>query len=131
MTHFICWFYHDVFFGFVWCKMLECYIHRALRRKDIIWSHIIMVVITCSTRRPPPLKLEKIWFFTWNTPKISRPHPPYNWKNMIFWRKIVIFSHEIPKFFFFSSPPLTWDPGSVPGICISKLIISFVNNYLS
>jgi hypothetical protein len=55
------------------------------------------------TRRAPPLKLEKIrfvgvksWFFTRNTPKIFAP-PSAIGKNMIFWRKIVIFSHEIPQ----------------------------------
>jgi hypothetical protein len=50
--------------------------------------------------RAPPLKLEKIWFFG-------------------------DFSHEIPqKFraslrsaqFFLSAPPLTWNPGSSPGM---------------
>ena len=56
----------------------------------------------------PPLKLEK---------------------NMIFWRKIVIFSHGMPQKFsqlpplgaiFLSVPPLTSNPGSAPEmyICI-------------
>ena len=47
--------------------------------------------------RAPPLKLEKIWFFglkswffTRNTPKMFTP-PSTIGKNMIFWRKIVIF----------------------------------------
>jgi hypothetical protein len=44
-------------------------------------------------------------------------------KNMIFWRKIVFFSHEIPQKFsrlpplgaiFLSAPPLTLNPGSAP-----------------
>ena len=42
-------------------------------------------------------------------------------KNMIFWRKIVIFHTKYPKFFappsaqrnfFKCAPPLTWNPGS-------------------
>jgi hypothetical protein len=59
------------------------------------------------TRRapPPPLKLEKrwffgvkSWFFTRNTPKIFAP-PSAIGKNMIFWRKIVIFHTKYPKNF--------------------------------
>jgi hypothetical protein len=57
------------------------------------------------TRRAPPLKLEKIWFFgvkswyfTRNTPKISR-FPPLG-------------------AIFLSATPLTWNPGSAPGDCI-------------
>ena len=38
------------------------------------------------------LKLEKIWFFTWNTPKFFEP--PSALRN------------------FLSAPPLTWNPGS-------------------
>jgi hypothetical protein len=52
-----------------------------------------------------PLKLEKIWFFgvkswffTRNTPKIFAP-PSAIGKNMIFWRKIVIFHTKYPKKF--------------------------------
>ena len=54
------------------------------------------------TRRAPPLKLGK---------------------NMIFWRKIVIFHTKYPKIFrvslrsaqfFLSAPPLAWNPGSAP-----------------
>ena len=50
-----------------------------------------------------PLKLEKIWFFgvkswffTRNTPTIFAP-PSAIGKNMIFWRKIVIFHTKYPK----------------------------------
>ena len=87
------------------------------------------------TRRvaPPPLKLEKIWFFgvkswffTRNTPQIFAP-PSAIGKNTIFWRKIVIFHTKYPKNFsaslrsaqfFLSTPPLTWNPGSAPGTCL-------------
>jgi hypothetical protein len=83
------------------------------------------------TRRPPPppLKLEKIWsfgvkswFFTRNTPTIFAP-PSAIGKNMIFWRKIVIFHTKYPKNFraslrsaqfFWSAPPLTWNTASAP-----------------
>jgi hypothetical protein len=81
--------------------------------------------------RPPPLKLEKIrffcvksWFFTRNTPKMFAP-PSVIGKNMIFWRKIVIFHTKYPnKFraslrsvqFFYVCPPLTWNPGSAPAL---------------
>ena len=70
----------------------------------------------------PPLKLEKIWFFgtkSWffkrNTPKIFAP-PSAIGKNMIFWRKIVIFHTKYPQNFrnFFKCAPLTWNPGSAP-----------------
>ena len=39
-------------------------------------------------------------------------------KNKIFWHKIVIFHTKYPKYgaFFLSAPPLTWNPGSAPGI---------------
>jgi hypothetical protein len=64
---------------------------------------------------PPPLKLfamirppsnwrkydffgVKSWFFTRNTPKIFAP-PFAIGKNMIFWRKIVIFHTKYPKHF--------------------------------
>jgi hypothetical protein len=54
------------------------------------------------TRRAPPLKLEKIWFFTWNTPKIFAP--PSARRN-----------------FFKCTPPLTWNPGSTPVYYLCKL----------
>ena len=48
-------------------------------------------------------------------------------KNMIFWRKIVIFHTKYPKnfrappplgaIFLSAPPPLTWNPGSAPEIC--------------
>ena len=85
------------------------------------------------TRRAPPLKLEKIWFFgvkswffTRNTPKIFAP-PSAIGNNMIFWRKIVIFHTKYPKNFraslrsaqfFLSAPPLTWNPGSAPEFAV-------------
>jgi hypothetical protein len=49
--------------------------------------------------------------------------PPKIGKNMIFWRKIVIFHTKYPKHFsaylrsaqfFLNAPPLTWNPGSAP-----------------
>ena len=146
---------------FLWFRMVQdvgmlySYIHRALRWKGIIWSHIIMVVITCSIqgRRvpppPPPPPSPQNWkkydFFgrkivifhmkyPQNFVHPPPPPPPYKWKNMIFFTRNTQKFSRLPPQFFFSSPPpppLTWDPGSVPGICISKLIISFVNNYLS
>jgi hypothetical protein len=80
--------------------------------------------------RPPPLKLENIWFFgvkswffTRNTSANFAP-PSAIGKNMIFWRKIVIFHTKYPnKFraslrsaqFFRVRPPLTLNPGSAPG----------------
>ena len=79
--------------------------------------------------RAPTLKVEKIWFFgvkswffTRNTPKILTPHSAIG-KNMIFWRKIVIFHTKYRKNvraflrtaqFFLSAPPLTWNSGSAP-----------------
>ena len=55
------------------------------------------------TRRAPPLKLEKIWFFgvkswffTRNTSKIFAP-PSAIEKIWFFWRKIVIFHTKYPK----------------------------------
>ena len=68
----------------------------------------------------------KSWFFTRNTPTISAP-PSAIGKNMIFWRKIVIFHTKYPNNFrasfrsvqFFQvRPPLTWNPGSAPAINI-------------
>jgi hypothetical protein len=59
-------------------------------------------------------------------------------KNMIFWRKIVIFHTKYPKkfraslrstHFFLSAPPptpLTWNPGSAPGsynVLLTKIMI--------
>ena len=54
------------------------------------------------TRRAPPLKLGekkigvKSWFFTRNTQTNFAP-PSAIWRNMIFWRKIVIFHTKYPK----------------------------------
>ena len=57
------------------------------------------------TRRAPPLKLEKnrffgvkSWFFTRYTAKIYAPSSAIG-KNMIFWRKIVIFHTKYPNNF--------------------------------
>jgi hypothetical protein len=59
----------------------------------------------CTLGAPPPLKLEKIlffstksWFFKRNTPKIFAP-PSAIGKNIIFWRKIVIFHTKYPQNF--------------------------------
>jgi hypothetical protein len=57
--------------------------------------------------------------------------PPKIGKNMIFWRKIVIFHTKYPKFFappsarrnFFKCAPLTWNPGSSPDQCLSPLML--------
>ena len=84
------------------------------------------------TRRAPPLKLEKIWFFgvkswffTRNTPKIFAP-PSAIGNNMIFWRKIVIFHTKYPKNFraslrsaqfFLSAPPPNLKSWIRPWIC--------------
>jgi hypothetical protein len=58
------------------------------------------------TRRAPPLKLEKIWFFfrkivIFHTiyPKNVRAFPPQLEKIRFFWRKIVIFHTIYPKNF--------------------------------
>jgi hypothetical protein len=48
--------------------------------------------------------------------------PPKIWKNMIFWRKIVIFYTKCPTNFraslrsaqYFKCAPLTWNPGFAP-----------------
>jgi hypothetical protein len=61
----------------------------------------------------------KSWFFTRNTPNFFAP-PSAIGKNMIFWRKIVIFHTKYPQKFraslrsaqFFLVPPPTWNPGS-------------------
>jgi hypothetical protein len=59
------------------------------------------------TRCAPPLKLEKIWFFgvkswffTRNTPKMFAP--------------------PSARCNFFKCAPLTWNPGSAPGLSISQ-----------
>ena len=81
--------------------------------------------------RPPKIGKNKIFLR-----KIVIFHTKYptsfraslrNWKNMIYLRKIVIFHTKYPKNvsaslcsaqFFLSAPPLTWNPGSAPGIGI-------------
>jgi hypothetical protein len=98
------------------------------------------------TRRAPLLKLEKIWFFgvkSWffirNTPTIFTP-PFAIGKNVIFWRKIVIFHTKYPKnfeppsarhIFFKCASPLTWNPGSAPAMVALFMTIpndSFIHN---
>ena len=92
--------------------------------------------------RVPRLKLEKIWsfgvkswFFTRNTPTIFAP-PSAIGKNMIFWRKIVIFHTKYPKNVrasLSSAPNLTWNPGSGPAgnySSISKEFIMVENIFL-
>ena len=97
------------------------------------------------TRRAPPLKLEKIWFFgvkswffTRNTANIFAP-PFAIGKDMIFWRKIVIFHTKYPKnvraslrsaqFLLNAPPPITWNPGSTPES--SRTSVSRNSNYIS
>jgi hypothetical protein len=66
----------------------------------------------------------KSWFFTWNTPTISRA-PPKIGKIWFFLRKIVIFHTKYLKNVraslrsaqFFEVRPPTWNPGSAPDIC--------------
>ena len=57
-------------------------------------------------------------------------------KNMIFWRKIVIFHTKYPKNFraslrsaqfFLSAPPLTRNPGSAPIQCLNNVLIIKTN----
>jgi hypothetical protein len=48
-------------------------------------------------------------------------------KNMIFWRKILIFHTKYPKNFrsaqfFYVRPPLTWNPGSAPALYVVHCI---------
>ena len=60
-------------------------------------------------------------------------------KNMIFWRKIVIFhtkyreifraSLRSAQFFYVRLPPLTWNPGSAPGV--SKAVHTSVRTQLT
>ena len=58
------------------------------------------------------------------------PPPPFKiGKNMIFWRKIVIFHAKYPKNFrrnFFKSAQLTWNPGSAPDIDLNMYIINVI-----
>jgi hypothetical protein len=65
-------------------------------------------------------------------PGAHPPPPPKIGKNMIFWRKIVIFRTKYPKNFraslrsaqfFLSAHPLTWNPGSAPDLCKLKAFI--------
>ena len=61
----------------------------------------------------------KSWFFTWNTPKVSRA-PPKIGKIWFFGVKSWFFTWNTPKIFappsalrnFFKCAPLTWNPGS-------------------
>jgi hypothetical protein len=77
-------------------------------------------------RGPPKIGKKKYfgvksWFFTRNTQTNFAP-PSAIGRNMIFWRKIVIFHTKYPKHFraslrsvqFFQVRPLTWNPGSAP-----------------
>ena len=62
--------------------------------------------------------------------------PPKIGKNMIFWRKIVIFHTKYPnnfraslrpaQFFFKCAPLLTWNPGSVPVILLHDSYFVFL-----
>ena len=65
------------------------------------------------------------------------PPPPKIGKNMICWRKIVIFHTKYPKnvraslcsaHFFLSAAPLTWNPGSAPAISRSKTMALTVSS---
>ena len=86
-----CWHYWGYLVGIFSLKVTDFSV-----RVPIMYRHFIS------------LKLEKIWFFcvkswffTRNTPKMFAP-PSAIGKNMIFWRKIVIFHTKYPKNF---APP--------------------------
>ena len=66
------------------------------------------------TRRAPPLKLEKIWFFgvkSWFFTRNTQNNfpPPSARRN-----------------FFKGAPPLTWNPGSTPDINLNMYIINVI-----
>ena len=76
----------------------------------------------------------KSWFFTWNTPKISRA-PPKIGKIFFFFVNSWFFTRNTPKMFappfsrrnfYKCAPPppplLTWNPGSAPGICLFHVV---------
>jgi hypothetical protein len=54
----------------------------------------------------------------------TRRAPPKIGKNMIFWRKIVIFLTKYPKKTF-KYAPLTWNPGSAPVLYIHTMMSDF------
>ena len=57
------------------------------------------------------------------------PPPPHKiGKNIIFWRKIVIFHTKYPKNVRASlrSAPLTWNPGFAPDINLNMYIINVI-----
>ena len=45
-------------------------------------------------------------------------------KNIIFWRKIVIFHTKYPNIFR-APPPVTWNPGSAP-VCVIDMLSSLI-----
>jgi hypothetical protein len=106
--------------GYNFFTIIKTQDYRTTRTKNILKVVIRGGSRGGRTRRAPPLKLEKIWFFgvkswffTRNTPQIFAP-PSAIGKNMIFWRKIVIFHTKYPQNFsaslrsaqfFLSAPP--------------------------
>ena len=74
----------------------------------------------------------KSWFFTWNTPKISRT-PPKIEKIWYFGVKPWFFTRNTPKIFappsarrnFFKCAPLTWNPGSAPALVCLEFMPMF------
>ena len=78
-----------------------------------------------------PSGINSGWFLGGGTP----PPPPKIGKNMICWRKIVIFHTKYPCSrlpslgpIFLSAPPLTWNPGSAPGY--PRGLIIYQHRYL-
>jgi hypothetical protein len=80
--------------------------------------------------------LINFWIDAPGTNPGGAPPPPHKiGKNIIFWRKIVIFHTKYPKNvraslcsaqFFFKSASLTWNPGSAPDINLNMYIINVI-----
>ena len=73
------------------------------------------------TRRPPPLKLEKIWFFGVKSWFFTRNTP-----------KMFALPSTRRNFFKCAPPPLTWNPGSAPEVTlILMMFLNYINvNYV-
>ena len=91
-----------------------CLVHKtSLNPPCLLWNSVILYREGGGAPgvSPPPKIGKKIWFFgvkSWffipNTPIIFAP-PSAIGKNMIFWRKIVIFPTKYPNNFFKCAPP--------------------------
>jgi hypothetical protein len=113
----------------LYAKIYKVCLYPVISALALTWYSLLDIFIRGGSRGAHLLKLEKIWFFgvkswffTRNTPNIFAP-PSAIGKNMIFWRKIVIFHTKYPKAcsrlpplgrIFLITPPLTWNPGSAP-----------------